>query len=504
MVKSYFFISLVVFLFSCQDDKKIKSYAISDEDYTSIVANSVDRDWEEIKEDGVLRALVVYSSTSYFLYRGEPMGFEYELLSRLADDLNLKLEIIVSENLDSEFDVLNRGEVDLIAHGMTITNQRKQEVDFTEYLYLTKQVLVQKKPDNFRRLSWGSLQRALIHDAIELTNDTVSIRRNSAYFERVLSLSNEIGAKIVIDTLNSALTTDEIIDKVADGEIKYTIADENLAKINASYRPILDVSVPISFSQRIAWVTRKKSKNFKSLIDGWIKSQRKKTDYYVIYNKYFENKRSFQRRIKSEYYSLGENQISPYDKLFKIYASNIGWDWRLLASQAYQESRFDTKAQSWAGAQGLLQVMPATGKALGITDPSNPEQSIRGGVKYLKQNYQELEKVRDSINRIKLTLAAYNCGLGHVLDAQRLTSAEGLNPNAWDDVAPKLLALRFPRNFNKPIVKYGYVRGTEPVKYVNQIFERYEHYQTFALLEEDEPLVEEIIASSNVFTTTAE
>ena len=142
------FLSFLFFL-SCKDSNKKPS---TKQAYNAIVANSSPRDLTEIKKDGVLKALVVYSSTSYFLYKGQPMGFEYELLQRLAKHLQLKLEIIVSDNLDNQFEILNRGDVDIIAHGMTITNQRKWEVDFTEYLYLTKQVLVQKKPDNFIRL----------------------------------------------------------------------------------------------------------------------------------------------------------------------------------------------------------------------------------------------------------------------------------------------------------------------------------------------------------------
>lgn len=306
-----------------------------------ILENSVDRDLDAIKKDGVLKALVVYSSTSYFLYKGQPMGFEYELLKRLADHLDLKLEIVVSTDLDSQFEILNRGDVDLIAHGMAITNQRKDEVAFTEYLYLTKQVLVQKKPDNYRKISWGALQKQLVHDPIELIDDTVSIRRNSNYYERLISLSNEIGGNIVIDTLNSQLSTDEIINMVADGKIKYTIADENLAKINASYNPILKIDIPVSFSQRIAWVTRKNSPNFHAVINKWIKAERKEATNYVIYNKYFKNKRNFKRRIKSDYYSLNNNQISKYDDLIKKYAKKINWDWRLLAAQVYQESKFD-------------------------------------------------------------------------------------------------------------------------------------------------------------------
>jgi len=476
-------LALTLLITTCQ--QKGNSIVIEDDvDFNNIVANSVDRDLEDIKKDGILRALVVYSSTSYFLYKGEAMGFEYELLKRLAAHLNLKLEIIISDDLDSEFEVLNRGDVDMIAHGMTITNQRKWEVDFTDYLYLTRQVLVQKNPDNYRDISWSSWQKELIHDAIELTNDTVSIRLNSAYYERLMSLSNEIGGNIIIDTLDSELSTGEIIDMVADGKIKYTIADENLAKINASYKPILNIDVPISLSQRIAWVTRKKSRNFRDVINKWIKVQRNTTDYHVIYNKYFKNKRSFQRRTKSEYYSLKNNQISKYDNLIKIHSKKIGWDWRLLASLIYQESKFDPGAYSWVGAKGLMQVMPATAVSLGIKNLSDPNESIRGGATYLNQIYDHFIEVPDSLNRIKLTMASYNCGLGHVMDAQLLAEKNGLDPNIWtDNVEPMLLDLSLPKNYNKPFIKHGYVRGSEPVMYVDKVFERYEQYKAFIPLE---------------------
>ena len=469
-------------LFSCQSQEKSKTDE-SQTEVKKIVENSVDRDLDAIKKDGVLKALVVYSSTSYFLYKGQAMGFEYELLKRLAEHLDLKLEIVVSIDLDSEFEILNRGDVDLIAHGMAITNQRKEEVNFTEYLYLTKQVLVQKKPDNYRKISWGALQKQLIHDPIELIDDTISVRRNSNYYQRLLSLSNEIGGNIAIDTLDSQLSTDEIIKMVANGEIKYTIADENLAKINASYDPILKIDVPVSFSQRIAWVTRKNSPNFNAAINKWIRAERKEATNYVIYNKYFKNKRNFKRRIKSDYYSLNNNQISKYDNLIKKYAKKINWDWRLLAAQVYQESKFDPGAKSWAGAKGLMQVMPATAESLGIKDISDPNESIRGGTDYLDHLYKRFTDIPDSLNRVKFSLASYNCGYSHVRDAQRLAKENGLDTTIWaDHVEKMILALSLPKNYNKPFIKYGYVRGSEPVNYIKQIFERYDHYKQFISL----------------------
>lgn len=478
----YLVLLIALLTISCQQEETQSDE--TQEIVNPFVENSVDTDLDGIRKTGVLKALVVYSSTSYFLYKGQPMGFEYELLKRLADHLNLELELVVSDNLDSEFEVLNRGDVDLIAHGMTITNQRKWEVDFTEYLYLTKQVLVQKKPDNFRKISWSALQKQLVHDPIELIDDTVSIRFNSAYYERLMSLSNEIGGNIVIDTLDSKLSTAEIIDMVADGKIKYTVADENLAKINASYNPILKIDVPISFSQRIAWVTRKKSKKLRSAVNKWIRAQRKESTYYVIYNKYFKNQRTFKRRIKSDYYSLKNSQISPYDALLKKYANKIGWDWRLLASQVYQESRFDPLAESWAGAEGLMQIMPATAKSLDIDDIKNPEESIRGGTSYIDLLHKRFSDIPDSLNRIIFTMAAYNCGYGHIRDAQLLAEENRLDRNIWSGQVEKmLLALSKPKNFNKPFIEYGYVRGQEPVNYIKQIFERYDHYKQFITLE---------------------
>ena len=193
----------------------------------------------------------------------------------------------------------------------------------------------------------------------------------------------------------------------------------------------------------------------------------------------------FRRRVKSDYYSLKNNHISKYDPLIKKHVKKIGWDWRLLASQVYQESRFDPDAESWSEAKGLMQVMPATAKSLGITDLSDPEQSIRGGTDYLQDIYKRFEHIPDSLTRIKFTLAAYNCGYGHVKDAQSLAAHNDLDSTKWEDNVDKmLLALSLPKNYNKQFIKNGYVRGSEPVAYIEEIFDRYEHYKQFINPEE--------------------
>lgn len=440
----------------------------------------IERDLAAIKKSGKLRALTIYSGTTYFLYKGRPMGYEYELLERFADHLGVELDLIVVKNGDELFARLNQGDGDIVAHGLTITSQRKKRVSFTDYLYLTRQVLVQKKPDNWRTMHWKRLENAMVHDAIELLGDTVSIRKNSSYTERIINLSEELGDTIYIKELPGEMATDEIIQKVVDGEIQYTVADANIASIMASYYPILDIKVPVSFSQRIAWATRNNSPELLAATNAWLKEFKKEVDYNVIYNKYFKNKKDFKKRIKSEFYSLNKQEISPYDDLIKSYSEPLDWDWRLVTSLIYQESRFNPKNSSWANAEGLMQLMPRTARALGVTNRDDPEQSIRGGTTYLKELSENFKHVKDSVQRIKFTMASYNCGLYHIKDAQRLAEKRDLKPTRWDDNVEDIVReMSLPKNYNDPVVKYGYVRGIEPYNYVNQIFERHHHYKQF-------------------------
>lgn len=474
-----FFLCLPVFImFSCTSENK-KSKELKN----SSTLEKVSRDLNNIRQEGKLKVLTVYSGTSYFLYRGEPMGFEYELLERFADYLDVELELFISDDIDSLIYELEEGNYDLVAHGLTITSDRQDVVNFSDYLFLTHQVLVQKKPDDWLTMHWSKLESSLVHDAIELIGDTVSVRHNTSYFDRLLNLSEEIGGEIHIDTLLGNVSTNRIIQMVVDGRVKYTVADNHLAAIYTSYYPILDIEVPISFSQRIAWALPKDAPHLLDTLNLWLDEMKKHTDYHVIYNKYFENKRSFRKRIQSDFFSPNENKISRYDDLIRENAEKLGWDWRLLASLIYQESHFDPKAKSWAGARGLMQVMPATARELGIKNREDPRQNLEGGTKYLMNISERFSTIPDSVEQIKFVMAAYNCGYNHVEDGQRLADKRGLDDKRWDEnVNNMILELSYPENYNDPVVRFGYVKGIEPSTYVQQIFERYEHYKRFIKL----------------------
>lgn len=486
MKKIYFILILITFTISCSehmgdlgenqnyDDPVTKHYK------TNKIKDIHSRDLNEIKKDGILRAITIFSSTSYFLYKGELMGFDYELLESLAKSLGLTLDIVTAKDINELFLMLNRGDGDIVAYGMTITKPREEIVNFTNYHFLTHQVLVQRKPDNWREMKLHQINKKLVTNPIDLIGDTVAVRARSSYFQRLKNLSSEIGGTIHIDTSNGGISTEDIIKMVADKKIKFTVADNNIALINSSYHPELDINTQISFSQRIAWAIRKNNPLLLNEVNKWMDSVKKDINYQIIYNKYFKNTKSYKKRIKSEFYSLKSLEISQYDNLIKKYSSQMGWDWRLVSSLVYQESQFDPNSESWVNARGLMQLMPQTAKELGVNDITDPEDNLRGGIKYLKQLWNWWSDIPDSLERIKFVLASYNCGYHHVVDARELARKYDKNPNLWDDhIDEYLLKLSHPEYYHDEVVRYGYLRGTETYNYVRDIFDRYRHYKNF-------------------------
>lgn len=439
----------------------------------------VDIDLGKIKERGSLIAIVDNSSTGYFLYKGQLMGYEYDLLALFAQHLKVNLEVKSTASIDKAFEMLNNGEGDVIAYSLTVTKARKKIVSFTDNHYTTRQVLVQRRPEGWRNMTREELDRSLIRNQVDLIGKEVHVRKSSSYVERLQHLSQEIGGDIVIVEDQDSAETEEMIRRVAFGQIEYTVADESVAFINAAYYPDIDVRTPISFPQQIAWAVRKNAPDLLNEMNSWIADIKRQPTFNVIYKKYFQSPRASLRRAKSDFSSIGGDKISVYDDLIRVAADSMGWDWRLLASQIYQESRFDPNAKSWAGAIGLMQLVPETGHRFGATDLTNPRQSIFAGINHLKFLDELWAKtIEDKNERIKFVLASYNVGLGHVVDARELAKKYGKDPKVWDgNVEYYLLMKSKPAFFRDPVVKSGYCRGDEPVNYVKEILIRYDQYK---------------------------
>lgn len=434
---------------------------------------------EQVMQRGTLRVVTDFNSTSYFIYRGQPMGYQYEMLQELADHLGVKLEVLVNNDLDEKFRMLEENEVDLIAVNLTVTKERRTEMDFTVPHTQTRQVLVQRKPDNWKHLSQSALEDSLLRNQLDLGGKTVYVQRNSAYARRLNSLSDEIGDSIYIKEVDEGV--EKLIEKVAKGEIDYTVCDDIMAEVSETYFDNLDIATPVSFPQNLAWAVAKGSDDLRKTIDSWLTDFKKTSKYAVLYRKYFKNKRTAER-LDSDFFSNFSGKISPYDALIKEFSDEIGWDWRLVASMIYQESRFNPKAKSWAGAYGLMQLMPGTGQRFGVGPNSPAKMQIRAGLMYVKWLNDRLSDINDLNERQKFILAGYNVGLGHVNDARALAAKNGKDPNKWDDNVAKYLLLKSePKYYTDPVVKYGYCRGTETYEYVADIMDRYNHYKNLVI-----------------------
>jgi len=457
---------IVAVLTSCNDRQKLSENL-----------KQVSPDLDSIVKRGKLIALTDYNSTNYFIYRGEPMGFNYELLKAFADHLGIDLEIVTENQIDKAFNMLNSGEADLLAYGLTVNSSRKKDILFSDPIDATRQVLIQRKPRSWRSMTIDDIDRRLVRNQTDLAHKSVYVQANSAYTERLRALSNEIGD--TINVIEVPYDPEDLIKNVAKGEIDYTVCDENVAMVNSTYYPDIDINTPVSFIQNIAWGVRKNnSAKLLAELNQWIDFYKRTGAYSVLYAKYFRNSQS-ESIVRSDYYYLNTGKISQWDDLIKSASKSIKWDWRLLASLICQESRFDPAVESGVGAYGLMQIMPYTAESLGIDVKASPAENVKAGTIFINmlQSYFET-KVSDPEERMKFILASYNAGPGHVLDAMKLAGKYGMDPQKWDgNVAVWLLKKSEPRYYNDPVVSYGYFRGTESVNFVTEILDRYEHYR---------------------------
>ncbi len=434
---------------------------------------------DSILSRGKLIAVTNYSSTDYFVYRGQPMGYQYNLVLRFAKFLQVDLDLRIEKNLIKSFQYLDSGEVDLMAMGLTETTARKSKLLFTKPIMLTRQVLVQRKPKGWQKMkTQDEIESHLLRNPLELAKKTVYVHKGTVFTGRLKALMNEIADTIHI--VEDDRETEQLIAAVANNEIDYTVADEHVALVDAAFYNNIDVKTFISFPQKIAWAVRFDQKRLADTINYWLDRFYKTLDSRLLYNKYFKNLSSRRRVNKSLYNSYGKGKLSPYDDIIKKAAKTIGWDWRLLASLIYQESEFKPNAVSWVGAQGLMQLMPNILKMYNIDSASSPESQIMAGTKYLKALFKQLPPdITDSVERVKFVLAAYNTGMGHVLDARRLAKKYGKDPDRWTNNTDYfILHLSEKKYFNDPVVQYGYVRGKETYNFVIEILQRFKIYQT--------------------------
>ena len=468
----YFFtISIVLFLcFSCNNAQK--------ESFSS--EPLVDIDLDAIVKRGYITALVDNNSVSYFIYKGRPMGYEYELLQLLAKSLKVDLKIKVTSGVEYAIAQINKGEGDILAFPLSINKSRKERIAFTRTHFNSYHVLVQRKLNNWQNESREQIEDSLVRNPADLSGKEVHVLKGTSFELRLKHLTEELGVEIKIKSDTLTESTEALIDKVAQGEIDYTVATHTLAQVNSTYYPNLDVATVLSVPQQIAWAVRINSPQLLDAINVWLTKIKKESTFMVIYNRYFKSPRTSLIRRKSDYSSIKGNKISPYDKMIKAGAEKLDWDWRLLAAVIYQESKFKQGDVSWAGAQGLMQLMPETAKRFGAINPRDPAQNIKAGVNYLVYlNKYWSKSIPNDDERLKFILASYNAGLSHIIDARKLTQKYEKNATLWhNNVEYYLLKKSNPAYYLDPIAPAGYCKCEEPVNYVNDVLARFEEYKS--------------------------
>ncbi len=417
-------------------------------------------DIDEIKRRKVIRVGMLNNSVAYFIYRGQEVGFQFELAETLSRRLGVRLEVVVPERPVDLTRLLVENLADVVVVSPLPSDPHASEVAYSQPFSFADQVLVQPAGDK------------PVTELSQLAGQQVHVRKSSQYFQPLRAAAKSVpGMKIV--EADESLETEDLIAMVGKKEIPLTVANSILLDVEKTYRDDVQGSLVFARKKPLAFAVRKNSPRLLSRMNRFVLQDCSGAEYQELYDKYFkESKRMVE--VRSDALDT-TGAISPYDDLARKYGNRYGIDWRLVLAQMYQESKFDPKAKSWAGAMGLLQVMPQTAAELGVKDPWDPESNIHAGVRYITWLLQRFEPALPMRQRVRFALASYNAGLGHVRDARRLAKVKGLNPDRWFGNVEKAIVLLEKHKFYKR-ARHGYCRGSEPVQYVSRIQTKYDAY----------------------------
>ncbi|MFZ7112039.1 MAG: membrane-bound lytic murein transglycosylase MltF [Desulfatiglandales bacterium] len=411
---------------------------------------------QKIRTSGVLTVITRNNAHCYYIYRDKAMGFEYELAKAFSEYLGVRLKVI-TPTWDGLIEALDNGAGDLIAASMTVTPSRRKKADFSdEYLSVQQKLLVNSRNHRVKRLE-------------DLSGETIHVRRGTSYEERIKQLKDgglDVRIKLYDDT-----PTEELISMVAEKEIEVTVADSNVALLNRRYYPDVKIAFSLEEPESVGWAVKKGETRLLGEINTFFDKIRKNGVFSEIYNRYYADIETFDYLDLKKFHRRLDTRLPAFRDLIQSTAKKYGFDWRLIAAVIYQESHFDPMAKSFTGVEGIMQLTQTTAEEMGVEDRLDPEESIRGGVKYLKRLYDRYREAKDP-DRMLIALASYNVGHGHILDAQDIARQMDLDPNSWSSLEGILPLLRNPKYYKE--TRYGYARGTEPVRYVRRIMTYYD------------------------------
>lgn len=434
---------------------------------------------------GELRVSTINSPLTYAAINNKDYGLDYELAKRFADYLGVKLKVTVRQNISQLFDDLDAGKTDMLAAGLVYNTERVKNYQAGPTYYSVSQQLVYRVGGNRPRTLAGiNAEQLAIAPGHVALNDLQALKE-SKYPDLNWRVDEKRG-------------TTALMQAVIDGTLEYTVADSVAVSLFQRVHPELAVALDISDEQPVTWFSEKSEDNSLSaaMLD-FFNSMNEDGTLARLEEKYLGHGNDFDYVDTRTFLRAVQNTLPDLKPLFEKYARQI--DWRLLAAIAWQESHWDPQATSPTGVRGMMMLTRNTAQSLGLTDRTDAEQSLDGGMRYLQDMMAKVPEAIPKEERIWFALAAYNMGYAHMLDAMALTKKQKGNPNSWSDVKQRLPLLSQKPYYSR--LKYGYARGHEAYAYVENI--RKYHISLVGYLSEQERKAAQEMAIAEAYPAVA-
>lgn len=423
-------------------------------------SRSEPRGLEAILDAGTLSVVTRNAPTTWYIDQHEqPTGPEYELVEAFAESIGVDVDYRIESTIGDILSVIEAGEADLAAAGLTITPERQQQFLFgPTYMNVTQQVVCRRD-----RVQPESIE--------ELVGLDIRVIADSSYSETLKKL--KAGDYPALDwVVLDSISTEQLLYEVWQGNFDCTIADSNIVDINRRYYPELIAPVNLRREQELGWLMPATSVKLVTAIEQWLDEYRKSGKLSSWHEKYYGFFKKFDYVDIRTYIRRIDQRFPKYRQYFREAAEEYDLPFTLLAAQGYQESHWNPRAKSPTGVRGIMMLTQNTAKAMGVRNRLDPKQSIFGGARYMARMKERFSDEVAEPDLTWLSLAAYNIGRGHMHDAQVLARQQNLSPHHWNDIKQVLPLLANKKYYRK--LKYGYARGTEPVRYVSRIRE-YQH-----------------------------
>jgi membrane-bound lytic murein transglycosylase F len=437
---------------------------------------------DQILERGQLRVVTRNTPTTYYIGPDGPQGPEFDLVKGFAEDLGVTLVI---DTVDAVSDIMPRllsGKADFAAAGLSMTGSRHRYLSFGHPYDTVDMHLIYKlgtgRPRSVEELAGRSIE-------VVAGSSHADVLKALAELYPDVAWSENAGAEVV-----------DLLEKVAAGELDYTIADSTNFNIQRHFYPELRVAFDLQVADPIAWAFRKgDGDRLLARADSYLIEADREGLLAQVHDRYYGHAEKFDYVGTRAFIRHFDSRLPQYRQLFEEAGRQHGIDWRLLAAIGYQESHWRSHAVSPTGVRGIMMLTQATAEYLDIEDRVNPQNSIFGGAEFYAR---QIERIPDSVeqpDRTWMALAAYNVGYNHVIDARRIVEWQGGDPDTWVDLSKTLPLLARERWYSR--LEHGYARGWEPVLYVNNIRNYYNIIRWITANEADAAGDVELLEASN-------